>query len=97
MTMREQCVVSRVRSDFRGYRFALCFDALIDPLQDQIGDLQVVLVLHDHVAVAADAAVRRVEHLRLTAGRLEAADQRLAASNESCHEGRVEMPVGVSR
>ena len=33
-------------------------DALVDPLEDEIGDLQVVLVLHDHVTVAADAASR---------------------------------------
>ena len=49
-------------------------DTLVDPLQDEIGDLQVVLVLHDHVAVAVDSALRRAEHLRLTAGRLEASD-----------------------
>ena len=54
-------------------------DVLVDPLQDQVGDLQVVLVLHDHVAVAADAAVLRVEHLCVTARRLEAADQLLTA------------------
>ena len=86
--------VARVSSLRRSTSLA---DALVDPLQDEIGDLQVVLVLHDHVAVAADAAVRRAEHLRLTAGRLEAADERLTALEGLCHEGRVAMPVGVSR
>src|SRR5687768_12333978 len=49
-----------------------------DPLQDEIRDLQMVLVLHDHVAVAPDAALRRVEHLRLTARALDATDEGLA-------------------
>jgi hypothetical protein len=35
----------------------LLADAGADPLQDQVGNLEVVLVLHDHVAVAANAAV----------------------------------------
>ena len=32
-------------------------DVLVDPVDDDVGDLQVVLVLHEHVAVALDAEV----------------------------------------
>src|SRR4051812_33822019 len=49
---------SSLYSVFSLFSAPLLADALVDPLQDEIGDLQVVLVLHDHVA---DAAVRRVE------------------------------------
>ena len=36
----------------------LSFDMLVDPRQQQIGKLQVVPVLHEHVAVAADSHFR---------------------------------------
>ena len=35
------------------------------------------VVLHDHVTVAADASVRRVEHLSTTAGGPDVADELL--------------------
>jgi hypothetical protein len=34
----------------------------VDPPQNQVRDPQVVLVLHQHVAVAEKARVRKVEH-----------------------------------
>jgi hypothetical protein len=47
---REERLVARWSSPFFSAALA---DVLVDPLQDQVGDLQAVLVLHDHVAVAA--------------------------------------------
>lgn len=35
------------------------FDVLFDPRNQYIGNLQIVVVLHEHVAVAADADVRQ--------------------------------------
>src|SRR5215510_14542306 len=40
------------------------FDVVVDPLQDQVGELQVVFVLHQHVAVAANAEFGQVHHFR---------------------------------
>ena len=62
-------------------------DALVDPAEDEIGNLQVVLVLHDHVAVAADAALRWTEHLRLAASRLEPIDEGLTALERELPRG----------
>ena len=65
----------RVRGHFAApLRLRTC---CVNPFQNQIGDLQVVLVLHDHVAVAANATVGRREHFGLTASALDAADQGL--------------------
>ena len=50
-------------------------DPVTDPLENEVGDLQVILVLHDHVAVATRADFGGADHLRLAARRLEAADQ----------------------
>ena len=38
---------------------------LIDPLDDQVGNLKVVLVLHDHMTVAMDARLDRMQHPRV--------------------------------
>ena len=58
-------------------------------MEDEIGDLQVVLVLHDHVAVAANAALWRREHLGLAAGVRDAADHRLTALETGLPGGEV--------
>src|SRR5688572_24162533 len=77
---RRRGATSSASRDDKSFLFAASpADARIDPLQDQIGDLQVVFVLHDHVAVAANAALWRREHLGLTAGILDTADHRLTA------------------
>ena len=60
-------------------------DALSDPLQNHIRDLQVVPVLHDHVAAATKTALLRWrEHRRLTAGRLERPINAWQVSYEIC-------------
>src|SRR5439155_26851252 len=63
-------------------------DSLIDPLQDEVGDLQTVLVLHDHVAVAVDPALRRVEHLRAAARTRDAANEGLTGLETSLPGGQ---------
>jgi chloramphenicol 3-O-phosphotransferase len=50
-------------------------DALTEPLQNQVSNLKIVL--DDHMSVAADAAISRVQHLSLAASRFEATDQLL--------------------
>jgi hypothetical protein len=69
-----------VRSAVTGASARLA-EVLVDPLQDQIGDLQVVSDLHDPVAVGADAAGGRVEHLRIAACRIHAADHFFAKTS----------------
>jgi len=50
----------------------------VDPVEDQIGDLKIVLVLHDHVAVAVNAELGRVQHFGVALGSVHACDEVLA-------------------
>jgi len=72
-------------------------DALIDPMQNQVGDLQVILVLHNHVAVAVNASIGWVEHLRLTSSWLHLTDELLTAIEGLLPRVPREIPVSVSR
>src|SRR5215469_9663636 len=49
-----------------------------EPGDDQIGDLQVVLVHHQHVAVALDAERRQVKEFGSAAGRIDGVDRLIA-------------------
>jgi hypothetical protein len=53
-------------------------DIRVDPIHDQIRNLIAVLVIHNHVTVAKDAYVRRVQHLSIAADSIDASDERLA-------------------
>jgi AraC-like DNA-binding protein len=65
-------------------------DSRVDPLQDRVSDLEVVPVLHDHVAVAANATLGRREHLGPAAGAGDAFDERAARMLVFA----VDLPVG---
>src|SRR6266581_492091 len=67
----------------------LAFHALVDPRQYQVRDLQVVLVLHEHVAVAKEARVRQVEHHRVTPYGVDCLRELLATAQERRPRGRV--------
>ena len=43
----------------------LRFDMLVDPVDQQIGQIQVVPILHQHVTVAFDPKLRQIHHLRV--------------------------------
>src|SRR3954468_23936364 len=47
---------------------------LVDPLNDHVGNLQVVVILHEHVAVAEHADVRQMDVGDVTAGSPELRD-----------------------
>src|SRR5882672_12930496 len=49
-----------------------------EPADDQVGDLDVVLVHHQHVAVALDAERGQVKELGGAAGRVDGADRLIA-------------------
>jgi hypothetical protein len=51
----------------------------IEPLDDEIGDLIAVPILHQHVAVAFDPERRQVHHLGIATGLLQLIDEHLAA------------------
>src|SRR5690606_40275612 len=53
--------------------------SLTEPLQNQIGDLQAVLVLHHHVTVAPNPARHWIQHLRLAIDRFQTGDERLTS------------------
>ena len=56
----------------------LLANVLIDPFQDQVGKLKVVLVQHHHVTIAVDAQVRRPNHLSIAARSIDLSDERIA-------------------
>lgn len=41
------------------------FYVLVDPFQNQIRGLQIVLVLQDHVAISKDSKIRKIRHGRI--------------------------------
>src|SRR3989442_2191853 len=51
---------------------------LINPYQDQVGNLEIVFVKHEHVTVTVDAQVRRKQHLSITTCSIDASDEGLA-------------------
>jgi hypothetical protein len=51
----------------------------INPFQDQVSDLSIVFVLHEHVAVASDTPVRQVEHLSFAAGSIHTFNESVTA------------------
>src|SRR5437870_6899816 len=50
---------------------------LINPYQDQVGNLEIVFVKHEHVTVTVDAQVRRKQHLSITTCSIDASDEGL--------------------
>src|SRR6266545_4680325 len=50
---------------------SLPFHVVLDPLDDDVRNFQVVIVLHEHVAVAENADVRQVDVGNVTARRVE--------------------------
>src|SRR5882724_1317139 len=46
---------------------ALCFHMLVDPVQNDVGDFEVVLVLHEHVAVAKQSNGRQGDKCHVSA------------------------------
>jgi hypothetical protein len=56
-------------------RWCLRIPVLVHPSQDEIGNLNIVLVLHDHVAVTVDAQFWWVEHLRIAVRGVDARDE----------------------
>lgn len=50
----------------------------INPFQDQVGNLEIIFVKHEHVTVTMAAKVRRKQHLSITTCSVDAREKDLA-------------------
>src|SRR5712664_4607824 len=71
----------------------LTFYMLIDPLQNQIGDLQIIFVLHKHVAVPKLSKFRQMHHDRVASRRIHLVNHLLARFESS--RPQVRMPRNI--
>jgi hypothetical protein len=55
---------------------------IVDPGQQQIGEIQVVSVLHEPVTVAFDAHLRQLHHFRVATGMFHMLDELLTTSKD---------------
>ena len=77
--------------------FVLCatvLHVLTDPRENQVRNPQVVLVLHQHVAVAEDPGVGQVEHRRIATRIIDLLDEMLATGKRRLPQSTERRHVG---
>lgn len=71
--------VPQLKSNRESAASLLAFYMVVNPRQYQVGELNIVFVLHQHVTVAEDAEFGEMHHLRIATGILHLLDELLAA------------------